>query len=217
MVAKSKENGNYVQRLHALSILDGSEHSGSPVALSASVPGTGSGSSGGTLAFSTLWQHNRPALGLFNGNIYLGFWLSWRDGPWHGWVLVYNETTLKQTAAVCTSPNGYGDGIWGAGAGLPIDTVSANGRAFLATGNGDLTCYPPLTNSVDYGESILRYDLSNGGFAISDAFTDYNQSSLTGADLDQGSGGVLMLPDQPGAHPHSYPGWQGRPDSGHQP
>ncbi len=89
-----------------------------------------------------------------------------------------------------------------AGAGLPIDTVSANGRAFLATGNGDMTSYPPLTNSVDYGESVLRYDLSNGGFAISDAFTDYNQSSLTGSDLDQGSGGVLLLPDQPGAHAH---------------
>ena len=31
VLAKSKENGSYVQRLHALSILDGSERSGSPV------------------------------------------------------------------------------------------------------------------------------------------------------------------------------------------
>ncbi len=202
VVAKSKENGTYVQRLHALSILDGSERSGSPVSIAASVPGTGSGSSGGTLSLSTLWEHNRPALGLFNGNIYVAFGAHGDNGPWHGWVLVYNETTLKQTAAVCTSPNGYGDAVWGAGAGLPIDTVSVNGRAFLATGNGDMTSYPPLTNSVDYGESVLRYDLSSGGFTISDAFTSYNQSSLTGGDLDQGSGGVLLLPDQPGAHTH---------------
>ncbi|MGB8538124.1 MAG: chitobiase/beta-hexosaminidase C-terminal domain-containing protein, partial [Acidobacteriaceae bacterium] len=202
VVAKSKENGTYVQRLHALSILDGSERSGSPVSISASVPGSGSGSSGGTLSLSTLWQHNRPALGLFSGNIYIAFGSHGDNGPWHGWVLVYNETTLKQTAAVCTSPNGSGDGVWGSGEGLPIDTVSVNGRAFLATGNGDMTSYPPLTNSVDYGESVLRYDLSNGGFAISDAFTAYNQSSLTGGDLDQGSGGVLLLPDQPGAHAH---------------
>ncbi len=202
VLAKSKENGNYFQRLHALNILTGNEQPGSPVALSGSVPGTGSGSSGGTLAFSTLWQNNRTALGLFNGNIYLGFGSHGDDGPWHGWVLVYNETTLQRTAQFCTSPNGYGDGIWGAGAGFPIDTVSANGRAFLATGNGDFTSYPPLNNSVDYGESILRFDLSNGGFAISDAFTDYNQSALTAGDDDQGSGGVLMLPDQPGAHPH---------------
>ncbi len=202
VVAKSKENGKYVQRLHALSIMDGSERTGSPVAISASVPGTGSGSSGGTLQFSTLWQHNRPALGLFNGNIYIAFGSHGDNGPWHGWVLVYNETTLKQTAAVCQSPNGYGDAVWMSGAGLPIDTISANGRAFLATGNGDLTSYPPVTSNVDYGESILRYDLSNGGFTLSDAFTSFNQSALTGSDLDQGSGGVLILPDQPGAHPH---------------
>ena len=202
VLAKSKENGNYYQRLHALNILTGNEQSGSPVALSASVPGTGSGSSGGTLAFSTLWQNNRSALDLFNGNIYIGFGSHGDDGPWHGWVLVYNETTLAQTAAYCTSPNGYGDGIWGAGAGFPIDTVSANGRAFLATGNGDMTSYPPLTSSVDYGESILRFDLSNRGFAISDAFTDYNQAAMTAGDDDQGSGGVLLLPNQPGTYPH---------------
>jgi Chitobiase/beta-hexosaminidase C-terminal domain len=202
VVAKSKESGKYVQRLHALSILDGSERSGSPVSISASVPGTGSGSSGGTLSLSTLWQLNRPALGLFNGHIYIAFGAHGDNGPWHGWVLVYSETTLAQTGAMCTSPNGYGDAIWMSGAGLPIDTVSANGRAFLSTGNGDMTSYPPLSNSVDYGESVLRYDLSNGGFAISDAFTAYNQSSLTGSDLDQGSGGVLILPDQPGAHAH---------------
>jgi Legume lectin domain/Chitobiase/beta-hexosaminidase C-terminal domain len=202
VVAKSKENGNYVQRLHALNILTGNEQPGSPVAISASVPGTGTASSGGTLSFSALWELNRPALGLFNGNIYIAFGSLGDNGPWHGWVLVYNETTLNQTAAICTSPNGTGNAVWMSGEGLPIDTISANGRAFLATGNGDLTTYPPLTSNVDYGESVLRYDLSNGGFTLTDAFTPFNQAALTTADLDQGSGGVLILPDQPGAHPH---------------
>jgi hypothetical protein len=202
VVAKSKENGNYVQRLHALNILTGNEQTGSPVVISASVPGNGNGSSGGTLAFSPLWQNNRTALGLFNGNIYLGFGSHGDDGPWHGWVLVYNETTLTQTAAFCTSPNGNGDGIWMAGEGFPIDTVTANGRAFLATGNGDLTAYPPVTASVDYGESVLRFDLSNGGFTPTDAFTSFNQAALSASDLDQGSGGVLILPNQPGTYPH---------------
>jgi ribonuclease HI len=202
LVAKSKENGNYVQRLHALNIVNGSERSGSPVVLTASVPGNGNGSSGGTLTFSTLWENNRPALGLFNGNVYIGFAAHGDNGPWHGWVLVYNETTLNQTAAMCTSPNGDGDGIWSSGAGFPIDTVSANGRLFLVTGNGDLSSYPPLSNNVDFGESILRYDLSNSGIAVTDAFTSFNQAALTGSDLDQGGGGVLILPDQPGTYPH---------------
>ncbi len=202
VVAASKENGTYVQRLHALNILTGNELSGSPVALSGSVPGNGNGSSGGKLAFSTLWQNNRVALGLFNGSIYIAFGSHGDDGPFHGWVLVYNETSLAQTAAYCTSPNGSGDGIWGAGAGMPIDTVSANGRLFLTTGNGDLTDYPPISASVDFGESVLRFDLSNGGFTPTDAFTTFNQAALTTSDEDVGSGGVLMLPDQPGTYPH---------------
>src|ERR1700691_1660192 len=82
VLAKSKENGNYVQRLHALNILTGNEQSGSPVSLSASVPGNGTGSSGGTLAFSTMWQNNRTALDLFNGNIYIPFGSHGDDGPW---------------------------------------------------------------------------------------------------------------------------------------
>ena len=45
VVAVTKENGNYYQRLHALSLLTGNELAGSPVEISASVAGTGSGSS----------------------------------------------------------------------------------------------------------------------------------------------------------------------------
>ncbi len=160
------------------------------------MPGTGSGSSGGTLNFDSLWQNNRVALGLFNGSVYIGFGAHGDNGPWHGWVLVYNENTLKRTAAICSSPNGYGNGFWGSGAGFAIDTVSANGRAFLATGNGDFTSYPPLSSNVDFGESILRYDLSNGGFAISDAFTTFNQAKLTSR-MDQVRAVSLFFPISP--------------------
>ena len=203
VLAKSKENGNYVQRLHALNILTGNEQPGSPVTLSASVPGNGNGSSGGTLAFSTMWQHNRPALGLFNGNIYIAFGSHGDDGPWHGWVLVYNETTLKQTAAICTSPNGNGDGIWMSGAGFPIDTVTRKWQGISCNQQWRHDVAIPRSPATSImGKAFFVIDLSNGGFAISDAFTDFNQSALTGADLDQGSAGILLLPESTRDHPH---------------
>jgi len=49
VVGKTKENGTYVQRLHALDITTGNEKFGGPVTLSGSVSGTGNGSSGGVL------------------------------------------------------------------------------------------------------------------------------------------------------------------------
>ncbi len=203
VVAKTWENGAIIQRLHALNILTGAEQSYGPsVPITATVPGTGTGSSGGMLTFSSQWQNQRAALALFNGYVYVAWGSVGDDGPWHGWIMAFNEQTLAQSGAACLSPNGYGNGIWGSGAGLPIDTVTANGRLFTVAGNGDYTSYPPVTNSVDYSNSILRYDLTGGALTPTDAFTPFNQAGLTAADVDQGSGGILMLPDQPGAHPH---------------
>jgi len=203
VVAKSKENGIYIQRIHALNMLTGSEQSNSPSQpIAATVTGSGNGSSGGQLAFSPMWQMNRVALSLFNGYLYIAFGSHGDNGPWHGWVMAYDATTLQQTGTICLSPNGFGNGIWGSGAGLPIDTVSASGRLFLSTGNGSYTSYPPLSSNVDYANSIVRLDLGNGSITPGSAFTPFNQAGLTSGDVDQGSGGNLILPDQPGAHPH---------------
>src|SRR5437879_12022191 len=53
VVAMTKENGSYVHKLHALDITNGKERYGSPVVIQASVAGTGSGSSGGEIAFQS--------------------------------------------------------------------------------------------------------------------------------------------------------------------
>ncbi|HUI64101.1 MAG TPA: choice-of-anchor D domain-containing protein, partial [Bacteroidota bacterium] len=50
VVARTKENGAYFFRLHALDITTGAEQFGGPVAIQASAPGTGSDSSGGMIA-----------------------------------------------------------------------------------------------------------------------------------------------------------------------
>ena len=202
VVSATKENGTYFQRLHAINLTTGAEQTNSPVVIKASVAGTGMGSSGGTLVFSPLWQMNRGALDLYKGYVYIAYGSHGDNGPWHGWIFAYDATKLTQTGVICTSPNGYGNGIWGAGAGLPIDTGGTAGRLYFSTGNGTYSAYPPFNGSASYGDSIVQVSLANGSLTPTDAFTPFNQDSLSTSDLDQGSGGVLMLPDQQGSHPH---------------
>ncbi len=205
VVGATKEKGVYFLRLHALNILTGAEQANSPVAITATVAGKGNGSSGGKLTFSPLWQNQRPALTYYNGYVYIAFGSHGDNGPWHGWLFSYNATTLAQTAVVCTSANGSGDGIWMAGAAMPIDEDAdgdGDGRLFLATGNGTYSTYPPFNASTELGDSIVDFSLANGGLQATDAFTPYNQSKLSSSDRDQGSGGILMLPNQQGSYPH---------------
>ncbi len=202
VLGATKENGAYFRRLHAISLLTGAEQAHSPVVIHATVAGTGTGSSGGQLSFSPLWQNQRGAVDLYNGHVYFGFGSHGDNGPWHGWVFAYDATTLAQTAALCLSANGFGAGVWSAGAGLPIDDGGTAGRLFLVTGNGTYATTPPFTASSELGDSIVSFDLSNGGLTATDSFTSFNQATLSKGDADQGSGGILMVPDQQGSHPH---------------
>ncbi|HEY5253591.1 MAG TPA: chitobiase/beta-hexosaminidase C-terminal domain-containing protein [Acidobacteriaceae bacterium] len=204
VVGATEEKGTYFIRLHAINILTGAERANSPVAAKATVTGTGNGSSGGKLSFSPLWENQRSALNYYNGYVYVGFAAHGDLGPWHGWLLAYNGTTLAQTAVVCLSPNGVGSGIWASGAGMPIDDDATGGRMFVVTGNGTHTTYPkfPYSGSLGMGESVIDFNLANGGLTTTDEFTSFNYSKLNTSDLDLGSGGILMVPDQQGDDPH---------------
>ena len=208
LVSFTLEDDAFVLRLHALDITTGAEKFGGPVSLQASVPGIGSGSSGGVLKFDPHWSNQRPGLLLLNGTVYVATAAHGDNGPWHGWLFAYNASTLKQISVFCASPNGTGSGIWMSGIGLAADALNVNnatpnGRLFLATGNGDFNAKPPYQSGMDFGDSILRLDLTGSGkLSIDDAFTPFNQASLDASDGDLGSGGVMVLPDQPGAHPH---------------
>src|SRR5262249_16385024 len=68
---------------------------------------------------------------------------------------------------------------------------------------GTFDAAPPYTNAQDFGDSIIRLDLTNGaptmnsgGTAVGDDFTPYNQAVLENADTDLASGAVMILPDQ---------------------
>jgi hypothetical protein len=196
LLARTKENGSYVQRLHALDVTTGVEQPGSPVTISASVNGNGDGSSGGTISFDPFLQHNRPGLLLQNGHVLIG-WASLCDRtPYHGWVMSYNASSLAQEAVFNTTPNGGLGGIWMSGAGLAGDSSF---NTYFATGNGT------YNGSTDFGDSVVKLAPPNGNsFPLSDWFTPFDQGSLDSGDIDLGSGGVLLLPDQPLGSPHQH-------------
>jgi len=206
VVGKTMENSKAVQRLHALDVTTGAEKFGGPVVITATVPGTGNGSVSGSLTFDPLWENQRPALLLLNGIVYIGFAAHGDNGPWHGWILGYNAGTLTQTGAYCASPNGTGAGFWMSGDGLAADQLDPVnkpfGRMFVATGNGDYNATKPYTNSMDYGDSHLNLDLTNGKPTITDEFTTNQQATLNSEDGDVGSGGLIVLPNQTGTNPH---------------
>ena len=207
VVSKTVEGGAQVQRLHALDVTSGAEKFGGPVTISATVPGTASDSVGGIVTFNPQWENQRPALLLLNGIVYIG-WAAHEDTvPWHGWIIAYSAGTLQQTGVYCTSPNGGAGGIWMSGNGLAADQLDPvnhpYGRMFVATGNGDYTATKPYTNNMDYGDSHLNLDLTNGVPTVTDEFTTNNQAALDADDVDQGSGGLMVLPNQTsGSNPH---------------
>jgi hypothetical protein len=165
VVGKTKESGNYFQRLHALDITTGAEKSGSPVTLSAQVTGNGNGSSGGVLRWDAKLENNRPGLLLLNGTVYIAFAAHGDQGPYHGWILAYNAKSLQQTSVFCPTANGAASGIWMSGAGLAADTINS-GRLFVATGNGAFNAAPPYSNSMSYGDDLIRLETSTGAMRL---------------------------------------------------
>jgi chitodextrinase len=197
VVAKTKEVSggvtNFVQRLHALDIATGAEKLGGPVVIQATVPGTGQGSSGGQLQFLPLRENQRPALLLNNGIVYIAFGSHGDRQPYHGWLLGYDAATLAQRFAYCDTANGEGAGIWLANSGPAADSA---GNIYLITGDGTFDANRGGTN---FGDSYIKVGPLG---TVLDYFTPYNESTLDNGNIDLGAGGVLLLPDQPGAHPH---------------
>ncbi len=184
LIAKTKENGNFFQRLHAVDIATGAEKFGGPKVIAPTSQGR---------TFDPLKQHNRPGLLLENSHV-VAAWASHCDnGPYQGWVMSFNAGNLSLEAAFNTEPdatNGFFGGIWMSGDGVAAD---ASGNLYFATGNGDYR-----SSTGDWGDSIVKLSGPSGGtFTAVDWFTPFNQSSLNGGDTDLGSGGVLLLPDLP--------------------
>ena len=197
VVAATQEvNGGtttYVNRLHALDLSTGAEKDGGPVVINPQVAGTGIDAVGGKVSFNNITENQRASLLLVGNEVYVAFANHGNNPPYHGWVLAFNKSTLHQDWAFCTTCNADKGGIWMGGGGIAAD---ASGNLFFATGNGT---FDQNSGGGDYGDTLLKLTPSG---AVGDYFTPYNYQSLDDNDIDLASGGVILLPDQPGAHPH---------------
>jgi uncharacterized protein (TIGR03437 family) len=201
VVASTILNGQFIHRIHALDIRSGAERPGSPVVIEASVPGIGDGFSQTTVPFHPYLYKNRAGLLLLNGVVYTA-WTSHCDaGSFHGWLIAYDAADLHQIAIFNDSPNAFQASLWMGGAAPAAD---AEGNIYVISGNGP---FDAASTGSDLGDSFIKLS-SGAGLTVADYFTPFNQVNLSRRDLDLGSSGALLLPDEAGSavHPHLLAG-----------
>ncbi len=186
---------SYFHRVHALDITTGAEKFNGPVVVSASFIAP----NGAPINFTSLPQCQRPGLLLQSGILYVAYGSNGCDLRAHGWVFAFDagatSGTLQQLAYFNTSPDEtYGSSIWQSGTGLAADS---DGNIFFSTANGQLT-----PDTGDFGDTFMKINFNGTVFNWLDYFSPYDQANMQTKDLDLGSGGVILLPDQSGAHPH---------------
>jgi hypothetical protein len=160
---------------------------------------------GTTFTFNAKYQRQRPALLLSNGNIYAGFgsFCDFSPSLSRGWLLGWTAGTLAPfphnellDTQATDSGSYFLSSIWMSGYGPAADD---SGNVLFVTGNSDKNAdtYDGVT---DIQESVVKVSPTLTG--LLDHFTPSNQFTLDRNDTDFGSGGVLVLPDQPGSVSH---------------
>jgi outer membrane protein assembly factor BamB len=191
-VARSTTGRTFVQYLHAVNIADGSDVAGGPTAITATYGGNGDGSVNGVIAFDAQRQNQRQGLTLLNGTVYVSFSSHCDWGPYHGWILGYDATTLQQQVVYNATPNGYAGGMWESGAGMAAD---AQGNLYVVAGNGTVGDAGDPTSLTNRGESALKLTPSGSTLRVASYFTPYNYQFLNDNDLDYGGMGALLIPN----------------------
>src|SRR5262249_3627991 len=139
----------YLQKLHALDLATGKDKFGGPFVIGdtkiggpdggytnvtpLSVHGTGAGSDGTTVRFNALRQLQRPALQLVNGVVYVAWAALGDNGPYPGWVVGFNASTLQIVTFLNPTPTASASGIWQSGGAIASDP---QGNLYFAIGNG---------------------------------------------------------------------------------
>lgn len=189
------------QWLRAIDIRTGNDFGPGSMKIQASVPGDGRGSANGQIAFDPSLQNQRAGLAMLNGSVLVA-WGSFSDwGVYHGWLMAFDPATLNLQAAFNPTTqfqandsaggpadHGGGGAFWQGGAAPSID---GSGNIYLNAADGSFNADQGGTN---YGDTMLKLRLSGGAFQVVDWFTPFNQACIDSADLEIGSGGVILLP-----------------------
>jgi hypothetical protein len=103
---------------------------------------------------------------------------------------VFNPTTEYQEIDPANGPSDHGGGasFWQGGAAPAID---ADGGIYV---NGADGSFNADSGGDNYGDTMLRLRYDGTTFQIADWFTPSNQACVDVADLELGSGGVVLLP-----------------------
>jgi hypothetical protein len=193
------EDDTPIYRLHALDLSTLTDKV-APAVVSASAKLA----NGHKYNFNASVSRQRAGLLAANGNIYAGFssFCDLAGNLSRGWLLGWQngsltplpENYLADERAASTN-DFFLSSIWMAGYGVAADS---SGNLFFATGNSDFsgTSYNMTTN---LSESVIK--MSPDLTTVESYFTPYGGDTgvkyLDQNDLDMGSGGVLLLPDQP--------------------
>jgi hypothetical protein len=123
--------------IHAISLEDGSERAGWPV--------DPRGLSSNGHVFDPTVQHQRGALLLAGGMLYVPYGSLGDCGDYHGWIVGISVSDPSRKSAYATP--GAGAGIWG-----PSGVAADQGSIFVATGNGG-----GPSGAWAGGEAVLRF------------------------------------------------------------
>jgi len=189
------DNITFYQRLHAVEIATGRDLL--PPTVVTGPPSDYAAT--GFAKFDPLLNNQRAALMIGHQQVYVA-WASHCDyGPYTGWLMSFDENTLLPTAYWTPVPYSAAGGIWMSGSGPSLD---ANGDIYVPTSNGGEN--DPIEQKNNFRSSLVRLHWSaSDGFSVVDYFSPYNYQMLDNEDLDFGSSGALLLPDQLGTpHPH---------------
>jgi hypothetical protein len=174
----AEQNATYFpHRLHALDLTTGAEKFGGPVLIS-------------NPQMQPVHKLQRPGLLLAGGEVYVGIGALQDKNPYNGLLFAFNAATLAQDAVWVPTATGTQGGVWTGGAS---PTVDEHGNIYIAIGQGT---FDGVTN---YGEAAVRLSPS---LQVLDYFAPYNYATYDAADLDLGSNGVMVVPDQDGPYPH---------------